>query len=288
IKPYNNKYFSFGIRTNLYSTFTTKTQNNNVEYFLYTPVILTLGSNAYRIFHLKNTKIKHTISPRINFSYNYPLNKVHSANLLSASPISYFNAPTRSLGFSVNNRFSYKKDKKVGNLGFLNFSFPYDFNLKKIPNMGVSSGISSLHLSLSANYNFINHKITSFYTAFSYKIKALSFSTRLTYTIQFTQSLTMVYNTKKLDIEGYLTYNYYGSDLLNRFSRRELRVKIPLHCFLLSVIYQNQVSSTGIIGINKLLFSIEIGKIKGSDMKIENDFQNDVISILGNREAMPN
>lgn len=237
---------------------------------------------------MKNIKIKHTISPRINFAYNYPLNSVNVKNLLPLSPISYFTAPTKSMGFSINNRFSYKKADKVGNIGFLNFSFPFDFNKNTIPNMAISGGVGALHLSLSTNYDFLRKKFTSFYSAFSYRFKVLSLSTRLTYVTQYTQSITMIYNTKKIDIELYLSYNYFGNNFLDRFTRKEIRLKIPLHCFLLNIIYQNQIDSSGVMGINKLIFSIEIGKIKGSDMKIENDFQNDVISVMGNREAMPN
>jgi hypothetical protein len=287
-KSFNAHYFTLTTRANFNATYTTSTINDKIECFTYMPLSASLSSSAYRIFHLGSIKLKHTISPTISFSYNEPLFIPDSENFIVGNSLSYFETATKGLNFALNNRFSLKDGNgQIKNIGQLNLSGNYDFKLKKIPAINGYATFIPLHLNLRAGYSFLTEKITSCNLSFNKTFpNGFSLYSSLSYYTQFVQTMRLSYKCKNLTLMTNLSYNYYGHNIMKRFNKRELSVNFPLHCFNLRFLYQLQYYGD-LPTLNKFLFTISIGKVSGSDLKIESDFKNKVLSILGNREPMP-
>ncbi len=279
-------FFTVNMNVTPTANFTFSTVNGDPEYFLYLPVAVAFGSSMYRVFEMKGMKIKHVFSPSISFSYAHSFNTANTANLLSPGSLSCFSSPKRSLNFVLNNTFTYKKEERTGNYANIRINFPYDFAIGKIPSAGISASVYPIKLNMIASCDLTAGRITAFTADHSGHItKDLYYSTRLNYYEQFTQTFSLGWQKKLLTLKGNLSYNYYG-EFGARFTKKEVELLMNLHCFIIKASYQNH-STGGTDSLNKFLFSVAIGKLKESDMKIETDLINDVINVMGVKEPLP-
>ena len=284
VKPLNMRILTLNFGGTFAMSYRQNAKDSQYLTFLHTPLTIGLSSNAYRIYGSGDLQIKHTVNPSLSFRYDHPFPISSEADLIGTA--GYFSSPVRSLSFKMKNLISYKIGDRVKNFGELSLSGYYDFSLKKIPGIQIYSTISPYRLSLSAYYDLLAEELKYFNLSTSKSFGKFNIYTTLYKYAEFTQTLALSYSGENLTFRIGLGYNYHGSNIAERFYKRDIDLSFPLHCFVVKLTYQQQYIGNA-LSLNKFLFSVEIGKFPGSDLKIEGDFLNDILSVMGNREPMP-